>query len=138
MKPVILPREARRRVIEHVRQSLPKEAVGLLAGSAVGQVELVVPLSNIANGMHDFLADPFEQYRALQRIKAMKLNLLAIYHSHPDGGHTPSAHDLKYAQAWDCWHLIVPVDASGRVPEKLEAFRCGSHGSERDPQNNLA
>lgn len=128
-KQVILSPEMCRLVTEHIRESLPNEAVGVLAGSAEGKVELVIGLPNISDNRRSFVADPFEQYLALRRIKMMGLELLAIYHSHPGGGSAPSAHDLKYAQPWQCWHLIVPVDASGKVPDSLEAFRCLPVGS---------
>src|SRR5216684_5813006 len=100
VKQVILSPEVRRHVIDHIRESLPKEAVGILAGTVEGKIELVVPLLNISQDRRSFVADPFEQYLALRRIKSMGLELLAIYHSHPGGGSDPSADDLKYAQPW--------------------------------------
>jgi len=127
-EPIVLSPEAQCLVIDHIQGALPGEAVGLLAGSAEGKVELVLPLPNISKDIYFFLADPFEQYLALRRIKSEGLRLLAIYHSHPDGGGSASALDLKYAHAWECWHLIVPVDAKRGVPKSLEAFRCLREG----------
>lgn len=128
MKPVILTASARHLVEDHVRKSLPQEAVGLLAGNDRGKVELVLPLSNIANDRYSFFADPFEQYKALRHIQQLGLKVLAIYHSHPGGGEMPSTQDLKYAQAWDCWNLVLAVNASGSMPENWKAFRCLSSG----------
>jgi proteasome lid subunit RPN8/RPN11 len=128
VKPVILSAAARHLVEEHVRKSLPQEAVGLLAGSDGGKVELVLPLPNIATDRYSFLADPFEQYKALRQIQQLGLKLLAIYHSHPGGGETPSTQDLKYAQAWDCWNLVLAVNASGSMRETWKVFRCLSSG----------
>jgi proteasome lid subunit RPN8/RPN11 len=119
---VILSAEMRWRIIQHVRQSLPGEAVGLLAGRLNGQVDLVLPLPNIAEGDHAFLADPLAQFSALRRIRAAQLELLAIYHSHPGGDTNPSVQDLKYARAWRCAHLIVAVTTQGAT-ERLEAFQ---------------
>ncbi len=129
LKPVILSVEMRRRLVDHVRLSLPREAVGLLAGRASGEVELVLPLSNIADGDRAFLADPFAQFSALRRIEAAGLELLAIYHSHPGGGVDPSSLDLEYARAWPCAHLIVALGPDKESSEKLEAFRCLPSGS---------
>jgi proteasome lid subunit RPN8/RPN11 len=61
-----------------------------------------LPLVNLAPDDRSFLADPYSQYRALQRLRAGKLTLLAIYHSHPGGGVVPSAEDLAHAQSWPC------------------------------------
>jgi [CysO sulfur-carrier protein]-S-L-cysteine hydrolase len=129
VNPVILSAPARHLVEDHVRKALPQEAIGLLAGDDQGKVELVLPLSNISNDRYSFLADPFEQYKAMRHIKGLGLKLLAIYHSHPGGGSTPSSADLKYAQAWNCWNLVLAVNATGAIPEKLQAFRCLSCGS---------
>ncbi len=129
MERVILSAEMRWRLMQHVRQSLPREAVGLLAGRSSGQVDLIMPLPNVADGDWAFLADPLAQFSALQRIGAAGLELLAIYHSHPSGGTDPSPRDLKYAQAWRCAHVIVAVNADGDVPERLQAFRCLPSGS---------
>ena len=128
MKPVILKAAARHLVEDHVRRSLPHEAVGLLAGGPQGKVELVLPLSNIAADSYSFVADPFEQYKALRQIQQLGLKLLAIYHSHPGGGEMPSSRDLKYAQAWDCWNVVLAVKANGSMPENWKAFRCLSSG----------
>src|SRR5262249_15914421 len=84
-------------LLRHAREGLGGEAVGLVGGDAQGQVLLVLPLPNIAQGTREFRADPFAQFRALRRLQAEGILLLAIYHSHPDGGVEPSEHDLIYA-----------------------------------------
>lgn len=101
----------------------------MLAGDDYGKVELVLPLPNISNDRYCFLADPFEQYKALRHIQERGLKLLAIYHSHPGGGQLPSAADFQYAQAWHCWNLVLAVNETGSIPEKWTAFRCLPSGS---------
>lgn len=125
---MILSDSIRQSIVRHARQSLPNEAVGLLAGPANGSVELVLPLPNIAGGSRRFLADPFAQFAALKQIRAAGFELLAIYHSHPGGGVDPSAHDLEYAAAWPCAHLIVALDVDADKPERLRAYQYLSTG----------
>ena len=115
-------------MLRHVRMALPREAVGLLGGTAKGEITRVSPLANIADSQLSFLADPYDQFCALRKFAAENLQLLAIYHSHPDGGVEPSQDDLIYAQRWHCAHLIVAVSSREEAEPRLRAFRCRQGG----------
>ena len=91
------------------RQVSPSEAVGLLAGAADGTVNRVFPLSNIGR-LGSFLADPYEQFLAERAIRDAGLQLLAIFHSHPWGGATLSAEDIRFAKNWTCAHAVFAFD----------------------------
>jgi proteasome lid subunit RPN8/RPN11 len=117
-----------RQVLSHARMALPKEAVGLLGGSARGEVSLVLPLPNIAEGNRSFIADPFAQFCALRRLRDESAELLAIYHSHPDGGVDPSLDDLAYARRWSCVHLIIAVSTDASSDARVRGFRYGGGG----------
>jgi [CysO sulfur-carrier protein]-S-L-cysteine hydrolase len=116
-------------MLAHVRQSRPREAVGLLGGRATGEVSRVMPLDNIAAGDRAFLADPFSQYDALRRLREDELELLAIYHSHPDGGVDPSAEDLAYARQWACAHVVIAIGTGADSTPRVRAFICADRGS---------
>jgi proteasome lid subunit RPN8/RPN11 len=120
--------EIGKQILLHARDALPREAVGLLGGSADGQAILVLPLPNVAGGQREFLADPYVQFRALQRLRSENLQLLAIYHSHPDGGTGPSEDDLVHARRWSCVQMIVALSTSPPFTERFWAFRCADHG----------
>jgi proteasome lid subunit RPN8/RPN11 len=128
---LILSRHLRDQILSHARSLQPKEAVGLLGGLSDGRVTLVLPLPNIALENKTFLADPFEQFSALRRLRSENLDLLAIYHSHPLGGADPSEEDLEYAKGWlSCAHLIIAFGArDGQCYEKLRAFCWMKTGS---------
>jgi len=121
--------ELQEQLLSHARDSLPCEAVGLLGGTADGQVMLVMPLPNIASGTRAFWADPFAQFSALRRLRSENLQLLAIYHSHPNGGIDPSADDVAYAKQWPCAHLIVALGTDPNPSVRLRAFCCGRNDS---------
>lgn len=130
--PLILSQELLAQVLQHARVTRPREAVGLLGGRSTGEVDVALPLVNIASGERAFIADPYSQYCALQRLEADNLNVLAIYHSHPGGGVDPSAEDLVYAQRWSCAHLIVALRESADCGERLRAFRFDQRGGVED------
>lgn len=108
-------------ICAHARNALPNEVVGLLAGSPSGEVVKSLPLSNIAE-VNRFLADPYEQYKAIQAITELGLSLLAIYHSHPGGPARLSASDRRYACRHDALHVIIAIEA--QIPDvEIRAYR---------------
>jgi hypothetical protein len=56
----------------------------MLAGRE-GKTEIVLPVTNVDHSPYRFRMHPAEQVRSLMAIEAMGLELLAIYHSHPEG-----------------------------------------------------
>jgi proteasome lid subunit RPN8/RPN11 len=123
---LMMPGELRRQIFSHAIRSRPCEAVGLLGGTPEGVVKQVIPLPNLAASNKQFIADPFAQFCALQRLNSEHLQLLAIYHSHPAGGVEPSQEDLEYARKWSCAHLIIAFGARGAT--RVRAFRCSNEG----------
>ena len=88
----------------------------------------MLPLANIAEDDRSFIADPFEQFCALRRLKAENLELLAIYHSHPGGGVDPSREDLAYATQWPCIHLIIAASTLTTSDARFRGFRYEQSG----------
>lgn len=128
IRALFISKTLRARIACHALEARPREAVGLLGGTEAGCVLRVLRLPNIAAGDRAFLADPFAQFCALRRLKAEGQALLAIYHSHPDGGAGLSKEDLMYARHWPCAHLIVSLRTSGSASLKLRAYRSNIEG----------
>jgi proteasome lid subunit RPN8/RPN11 len=123
---LIMPNELRRQILSHARRSRPREAVGVLGGTPEGLVKRAIPLPNIARCDKQFIADPFAQFCALRSLQSEHLEVLAIYHSHPNGGVEPSHEDLEYARHWSCAHLIIALGTQGASIDRVQAFRCVS------------
>ena len=92
-------------MLAHARAALPDECVGLLFGHG-NKVERRVPLTNIAEVSTRYFAAPADLFAALREADARGDDLLAIYHSHPNGPQTPSDIDVKEAH-YSAVHLIV-------------------------------
>lgn len=73
---------------------LPDEACGLLAGRS-GTSLKVYPIENILHSPVKFLMEPKQQINALLEIEQSNWELLAIYHSHPNGPPFPSETDVN-------------------------------------------
>jgi proteasome lid subunit RPN8/RPN11 len=97
---------------EHVRACVPGEACGLLGGRD-GRVEVVLAVANASPKVARFRMDPQGQLRAMLEIEAAGMELLAIYHSHPQGPEGPSAIDLAEAAYPEAAHLIWFPAAGG-------------------------
>lgn len=112
---LILPDALEVRLWQHARRSAPQECVGVLGGWPVGagwQARALYPLTNVAAvPEREYLADPLELLRALKVMRAEALELVAIYHSHPDGPAQFSRTDRARA-AYDVPYLIADLSSS--------------------------
>ena len=90
---LVLTRKDWQRMRRHVSRCLPLEACGLLAGKK-GRVESTHGIPNAERSPVRFRMEPRAQWRAFQRMEADGLELVGIYHSHPNGPETPSPTDI--------------------------------------------
>ena len=122
---VRLSSDNRRRIENAAAKSYPKEACGLLIGRTAGKrtmVEQVIVAHNLrVQRAHErYLLDPDDFLKAERWARGLDLDVVGIWHSHPDHPPLPSSTDL--AAAWaDYSYLIVSV-AQGRV-EALRSWR---------------
>ena len=105
MDKLILSQEVVKDILGHARAALPDECVGLLFGRE-DEVRRRASLTNVSETRNRYFAAPTELFAALQEAEARRDDLLAIYHSHPNGRQTPSATDIREAN-YDAAHLIV-------------------------------
>jgi proteasome lid subunit RPN8/RPN11 len=89
-----LPAPIWRAMRRHVQRRAPLEACGLLAGGD-GRVEWMTAVRNKAGSRVRYLMDPSDQWRAFNKMEQMGLELIGIYHSHPNGPRHPSATDIQ-------------------------------------------
>ncbi len=80
----------------HVQACLPLEACGLLAGEG-NTVKEIISIRNQAASPTRFRMDPEEQLRAFEHMESEGMDLLGIYHSHPEGPDRPSPTDIAEA-----------------------------------------
>jgi proteasome lid subunit RPN8/RPN11 len=104
-------------LIAVVRQGYPEETCGLLLGRRSGAERVVVQVRQARNLNRERAQDRYEldpeDYLAADRdARAEGLDVVGIWHSHPDHPAKPSATDL--ASAWPGWsYLIVAIGRAG-------------------------
>ena len=83
----------------HARSELPNEACGLLAGSlATGKARAFHPARNEHASPLRFSVAGEDLVRITYAIEAAGHDLLAIFHSHPNGEAEPSPTDVREAR----------------------------------------
>ena len=80
----------------HAAEAIPNEACGMLAGND-SKVRKVYKLRSLEPTPVSYVVDPHDQLRAIKEIDAEGMELLGIYHSHPDSPPVPSITDINRA-----------------------------------------
>lgn len=125
-----LPAGLREQLTHVVEVSYPFEACGLMLGHAVaGQVvvEQVLHARNLNLGrLRDrYLLDPDDFLAADRVARAAGLEIVGIWHSHPDAPARPSSTDLE--RAWEGYsYLIVSVTTMKVVDFRSWRLRQGA------------
>lgn len=105
-----VPQDCFEQTLAHLRAALPHEGVGLWVGR-LGQVMQVWPLENIHYLPElRYEADPQTLIKLLRKLEAEGLELVAIYHSHPNGPARPSETDRAQA-FWRVPYAIVAMQS---------------------------
>ena len=120
MTPFTIARSVRDAMVAHARRDAPRECCGLLIGRG-RRIDLALPMANAARRPRTrFQVDPREHIavRRVLRQVAPALEVIGLYHSHPDGPAVPSDRDVAEAHYPDWLFVIV-----GRGGRSVRAYR---------------
>jgi len=98
---------------EQGRVAYPQECCGLLLGRANGSGKSVVDLRGVENSREDardnrYLISPSDLLEAEKEARKLGLDVIGVYHSHPDHPAHPSEFDREHAFPWYSY-IIVSV-----------------------------
>ena len=92
----------------------------MLAGRD-GAIAQAFPAQNVAEyPATAYEIAPKELFRVMREIRGAALELLGIYHSHPNGDNQPSPRDVERAYYPDAAYFILSAHAN--APEPIRAF----------------
>ena len=97
----------------------PEEGAGLLLGRADGEEREVLSLVHMPNEREDgarhnrFLIDPKALLRGEQEAMRQGLDVVGIFHSHPDSPNRPSEYDREWALPW--YSYIITTVQNGKA-----------------------
>jgi proteasome lid subunit RPN8/RPN11 len=110
--PVVIPADELQLIMNHARSTYPEECCGFLLGvdSEVRRIQRALPAQNANQDSRKnrYNIDPMELVRADEEARRSSLNLIGIYHSHPDAPAQPSQFDLEHAWPWYSY-LVLSV-----------------------------
>jgi proteasome lid subunit RPN8/RPN11 len=104
-----LPKQMRATIIDHAKRDAPRECCGIIAGRAGVPMQLY-ETRNVAAGNRFYEIDPAQLIDLeFREFPAQGLELVAIYHSHPESPAYPSATDVELAFWPDAVFLICSL-----------------------------
>jgi proteasome lid subunit RPN8/RPN11 len=98
--------ELLKQIYQHGENAYPEEGAGLLLGGMDGeykQVTAILPLSNARedSARHNrYLLTAKDYLQAEQEAAHRGLDVLGVFHSHPDHPNRPSEFDREWAMPW--------------------------------------
>ena len=100
-------------MVSHAEKTFPKECCGVMLGSA-GVVKEAVPLPNAYTGPQEdfFVMDPHDLNRVDAQARNNGLEIVGIFHSHPDCDAYFSKTDLENSCPW--YSFVVLSVKGGR------------------------
>jgi proteasome lid subunit RPN8/RPN11 len=114
-----VPADILEQMTEHCRRESPLECCGILGGIDT-RVLTIHPLRNIAVSETRYEGDPKELVEAWRWLRERRLEILAIYHSHPRWKAVPSATDRERNYWGSMPHIIVSLLSD---PPEVRAWR---------------
>lgn len=121
-----LRREDLKAIDEHAFKNLPHECCGLMIGKSSSyalEVVEVIQAENLLGSSVAFEADAEIVFKAIDRAEKKKLELVGIYHSHPNVPAYVSARDAEIMKLWPgvAW-LIISVTKDRIIERKSYAM----------------
>ena len=119
-----LPAAVKRAIVSHARKDAPRECCGFLVGRGT-RVMFALPVRNCdPKPTTGFQIDPAEHIAVRRVLRQMSpgVEIIGVYHSHPNGPATPSPRDIAESHYPD-WIFAI-VGAKGRT---VRAYRIANH-----------
>lgn len=115
-----LPDAVRRAILRHARAARPRECCGFLLGRD-RTVQFAAGMRNASGGRTTYRIDDRDHIdvRRLLRNVSPALEIVGVYHSHPDGPARPSETDIAGAHYPEWVHVIVGLSPKA----ELRAYR---------------
>ena len=101
MECIVLTQKDKDELVTHAVGQQPSEACAMLLGKKVDgawNVKEVFLTQNIDNSQTNFTISPEELLKGYQLAEKMHLELVGVFHSHPNSDATPSSTDKTFMQ----------------------------------------
>jgi [CysO sulfur-carrier protein]-S-L-cysteine hydrolase len=116
---MIISKEITDILYKHGKKEAPLEACGYLAGKN-NIVTKHYEMTNIDKSTDHYRLDPKEQFKVIKEARSENLEILAVYHTHPESPARPSAEDIKLAYDPNITYIIISLLKNKK---DIKAFR---------------
>ena len=116
---LVVPNRLMEEINAHVEKAYPEEGAGFLIGEE-GEVKKIIALTNTREdgARHNrFLFTPQDYLKAELLADTLGLDLIGVFHSHPDCPNVPSDYDREWAQPFFSY-IITRVDQGKAVSSR--------------------
>ncbi|MGC2063657.1 MAG: M67 family metallopeptidase [Thermodesulfovibrionales bacterium] len=121
---LIIPAALYDRMLAHCRESYPDEACGLIAGAG-DRVNGLFEMTNTEPSPISYFMDPKEQFIAMKEMREKGLQMVGIFHSHPQSPPYPSPKDVSLACYDEAVYIIVSLVDRERPEVKAFSIVAG-------------
>ena len=124
MESIVLAQKEKDKLIAHAIKQQPSESCAMLLGKKVGDnwnVKEVFLTQNIDDSQTNFTISPEELLKGYQIAEKNQLEVVGIFHSHPNSDAIPSNTDKKFMQ-----NNPVPWIIFSGVNNELKAYLLDS------------
>ena len=101
MKCIVLTQREKDKLITHAIERQPNESCAMLLGEKIDDawnVKEIFLTENIDKSQTNFTISPEELIKGYKLAEKMRLELVGVFHSHPNSDTTPSDTDKKFMQ----------------------------------------
>jgi proteasome lid subunit RPN8/RPN11 len=118
----------------HAEGGYPNEICGVLLGREIDGKRVIMNTMPVENTFdadeqyHRFLITPNAMFTAEKLARRDRMDVLGVYHSHPNAPAHPSLYDAEHA-AWTSWTYVILSVQGGKVVDvrgwQLQDDRAG-------------
>jgi proteasome lid subunit RPN8/RPN11 len=117
-----IPRTIYERMIDHAKKESPLECCGILAGNGK-TVHNVFQVLNAEKSPTRYSMSPLDQLKVFEEMKKGSMEMVAVYHSHPQTIPFPSETDVKLAFYPEISSIIISLKEKDNPV--MKAFSIG-------------
>ena len=124
MECIVLAQKEKDKLVTHAIERQPNESCAMLLGEKIDDawnVKEIFLTENIDKSQTNFTISPEELLKGYQLAEKMRLELVGVFHSHPNSNTTPSDTDKKFMQ-----NNPVPWIIFSGVTNDLKAYLLDS------------